>query len=253
MSADPTKRFSDRVDNYVKYRPGYPIEVIDLLENECGLSAGSAIADIGAGTGIFTELLLNRKYKVYAVEPNADMLNAARQQLGGYENFIPANGNAEATSLLTGSIDLVVCAQAFHWFNNERTKVEFKRILKEDAFVALIWNNRLADVDGFSIAYENLLKQGATDYNQVNHRNISNIDFEAFFRNGKYKAVKYPNVQVFDEDGFLGRAFSSSYVPSEGTGDGKQFRKILKDMFAQYNKNGRVSFHYQTETYLGKL
>jgi ubiquinone/menaquinone biosynthesis C-methylase UbiE len=253
MTSDPTKRFSDRVDNYVKYRPGYPAEVITYLQNECDLSSNTVIADIGSGTGIFTKSLLDKGYKVYAVEPNADMQQAAKEYLGDNKNFIPTNGSAEATNLPSSSIDLIVCAQAFHWFNNEKTQAEFTRILKANGNVALIWNNRLADADDFSIAYESLLKQDSIDYNKVNHRNINDIDFKAFFLAGEYKAVKYPNVQVFDEAGFLGRAFSSSYVPVEGTESGEKFREILKDIFTRYNKNGKVSFHYQTEIYLGKV
>ena len=253
MNSDPTKRFSDRVDNYVKYRPGYPDEVINFLQNECGLSGDSVIADIGSGTGIFTKLLLEQGYKVYAVEPNADMQRAAKQLLANDKNFIPVDASAETTTLPTSSIDLIVCAQAFHWFNNEKTQQEFKRILTDNGSAALIWNNRLAGVDDFSIAYENILKQDSIDYNKVNHRNISDIDFKAFFKDGKYKTVKFTNVQVFDEAGFLGRAFSSSYVPAEGTEAGEKFRGLLKDIFVRYNKNGEVSFHYQTEIYLGKV
>lgn len=253
MNADPTKRFSDRVDNYVKYRPGYPDEVIAFLQNECCLSGSSVIADIGSGTGIFTKLLINHGYKVYAVEPNADMQQAAKQMLSENKNFTPIKGSAETTTLPANSIDLIVCAQAFHWFNNEKTKAEFKRILKEDGRVALIWNNRLADIDDFSIAYESILKRDSIDYNKVNHRNINEIDFNAFFIDENYNAAKFANVQILDEEGFLGRAFSSSYVPAEGTEAGEKFRELLKDIFRKYNKNGEVSFHYQTEVYLGKI
>ncbi len=253
MSADSTKRFSDRVDNYVKYRPGYPPEVVALLQKECGLNSNSVIADIGSGTGIFTKLLLEVGCLVYAIEPNADMQQAAIQQLSGYKNFTPVDGTAEATTLTTNSIDLVVCAQAFHWFNNESTRVEFKRILKDDGYATLIWNNREAVADEFSVAYEGLLKQDSVDYNKVNHRNIKDIDFKAFFRDGLYQAAKFPNEQVFDEAGVLGRAFSSSYVPAEGTPEGEKFKGMLKDIFARHHINGKVSFHYQTEVYYGKV
>ena len=253
MITDPTKRFSGLVDNYVKYRPTYPDEVITLLRDECNLSAKSLTADIGAGTGIFTGLLLNKDYKVLAVEPNEAMREAAIQQYGSNKDFTPVNGTAEATTLASSSIDLIVCAQAFHWFNDEKTRVEFKRILKDKGKAALIWNNRLQDADDFSVAYENLLKHDSIDYNKVNHRNISEINFKAFFKHGDYQFVKFPNKQVFDEDGFLGRAFSSSYVPAEGSEEGKKFREILKEMFVRYNQNGSISFHYQTEVYLGEV
>jgi ubiquinone/menaquinone biosynthesis C-methylase UbiE len=252
MVTDPTKRFSGLVDNYVKYRPTYPDEVIALLRDECNLSATSVIADIGAGTGIFTGLLLNKGYKVLSVEPNNAMREAAIQQYSHNKKFSPVNGTAEATTLAGNSIDMIVCAQAFHWFNDEKTRVEFKRILNNGK-AALIWNNRLPDADDFSIAYENLLKHDSIDYNKVNHRNVSEINFKAFFKNGDYQFVKFPNMQTFDEEGFLGRAFSSSYVPAEGSGEGQKFREILKAMFAKYNQNGSIRFHYQTEVYLGEV
>jgi len=250
---EPTKRFTERVDNYVKYRPGYPIEVLDLLENEGRLNGNSAVADIGSGTGIFTKLVLQRGYKVYAVEPNQAMQQAARMWLGSDENFVPVDAVAEATTLATHSIDIVVCAQAFHWFNGARTRWEFNRILKQDGVAALIWNNRLPDTDDFSKAYEKLLKTESVDYNKVNHRNIGDIDFKAFFKNGVYKQVNFPNVQVFNLDGLMGRAFSSSYVPPESSNDGAKFKGLLKDIFAKYNANGTVTFSYQTEVYIGKV
>jgi len=252
-STDPTKRFSNRVNNYVKYRPGYPPEVLEHLKQECNLSARSVIADVGAGTGIFTKLLLDANYTVYAIEPNQPMRDAAVEQLSAYKNFTPVDGTAEATTLPAESIDLVVCAQAFHWFNDAPTQAEFNRVLKPGGKAALIWNNRLADVDEFSIAYEGLLKQDGIDYNKVNHRNVRDIDFKAFFRDGIYTITKYTNIQVFDEAGLIGRAYSSSYVPAEGTVAGEKFLPLLKDLFNKYNVNGKVSFHYQTEIYLGEV
>lgn len=253
MITDPTKRFTDKVDNYVKYRPTYPDEVITYLKEKCNLQSDSLIADIGAGTGIFTTLLLSHGYKVLAVEPNDAMREAAIRQLGVDKNFIPVNGTAEATTLQPGSIDLVVCAQAFHWFNDRKTRVEFNRILKEDGYATLIWNNRVADADEFSIAYEELLKRESIDYNTVNHRNIGDIDFKAFFRDGEYRLITYPNAQVFDKTALMGRVFSSSYVPTESTEAGEKFREILSGLFDKYNNDGTVSFYYQTEIYLGKV
>jgi SAM-dependent methyltransferase len=251
--SDPTRRFSDRVDNYIKYRPSYPPQVLSFLVKECNLPDNAVIADVGSGTGIFTALLLNQGYTVYAVEPNEAMRQAAETLFSGNNNFKSVSGTAEATTLPANNADLVVCAQAFHWFNPEKAREEFKRILKPNGKVALIWNNRDAQTDEFSVAYESLLKQDSIDYNKVNHRNISDINFKAFFKDGIYREEKYANVQVFDEEGFLGRAFSSSYVPPEGSEEGEKFRILLKDIFARYNQNGQVSFHYQTEIYLGKV
>lgn len=249
----PTQRFTNKVDNYVKYRPGYPDEAIDFLVKEAGLSSQSVIADIGSGTGIFTRLLLDKDYTVYAVEPNEAMRKTAVKHLAGYNNFTSVDGTAEASTLSSHSIDLVVCAQAFHWFDALKTKTEFKRILKPKGQVALIWNNRQVDADEFAVAYELLLQQQGTDYNEVNHRNLTAVDFNNFFKNGQYQLAKYSNVQIFDEDGLIGRAFSSSYVPPKDTEAGVAFLQSLKQLFGQYQNNGIVNFQYQTEVYLGRV
>ncbi|MES2378653.1 MAG: class I SAM-dependent methyltransferase [Bacteroidota bacterium] len=251
--ATPAQRFSNRVDNYVKYRPGYPNEVLEFLIKQAHLSSQSVIADVGSGTGIFTKPLLNKGYNVYAVEPNDAMRQYAEKDLKDYSTFHSVNGTAEETRLANHSVDLVVCAQAFHWFDQQKTKEEFKRILKPNGLVALIWNNRQIEADAFAIAYELLLQNQGSDYTEVNHRNLTDVDFNNFFRNGKYELAKYSNVQVFDEDGLAGRAFSSSYVPAKDTDAGIKFMEELKLLFDQYQTDGEVNFEYQTEVYLGKI
>jgi SAM-dependent methyltransferase len=251
--AAPTQRFSNRVDNYVKYRPSYPNEVLDFLAKQARLSNQSVITDIGSGTGIFTKLLLDKGYTIYAVEPNDAMRKYADEDLKGYNTFHSINGTAEESTLADHGVDLVVCAQAFHWFDQEKTKAEFKRILKSNGLVALIWNNRQVEADAFAIAYELLLQQQGSDYNEVNHRNITDVDFNNFFRTGKYELAKYSNIQVFDLDGLAGRAFSSSYVPPKDTEAGMQFMDELRQLFDQYQIDGTVNFEYQTEVYLGKV
>lgn len=253
MTHDATSRFSNRVSNYVKYRPGYPDEVLTYLQKECHLTHSSVIADIGSGTGIFTKLLLDRGYKAYAVEPNEAMRHEAEKQLKHYSDFYSVNGTADATTLPAKSNDLIVCAQAFHWFNTPKTKIEFKRILTPHGHVALIWNNRSVDADNFAIAYELLLKQQSSDYESVNHQNLTETDFANFFHDGEYTFIKYPNFQVFNLDQLTGRAFSSSYLPAQDTTAGRALGIKLKDIFEQYQTNGTVRFHYDTEIYLGRI
>lgn len=248
-----TQRFSNRVDNYAKYRPGYPADVTKLLKEQCGLSGSSVIADIGSGTGIFSKLLLDDDYIVYAVEPNEAMSQQAVLDLKGYPKFHSINGTAEATGLKNASVDLIVCAQAFHWFNNAATKEEFQRILKPGGQVALIWNNRDVESDAFSIAYELLLQQEGTDYNRVNHQNLKETDFVAFYKDGQYTLSRFPNYQDFDEAGLIGRASSSSYVPTPDTEQGQQFIEDLKGIFAAHQVDGKVRVKYQTEVYLGEV
>lgn len=249
MVKDSTQRFSDRVQHYIKYRPDYPPEVISYLRQEAGLSKDSIVADIGSGTGIFTKHLLNLGCKVYAIEPNQEMREAADTLLKEYPNYVSINAPAQQTSLKDQEIDLIVCAQAFHWFNTQEAKAEFKRILKDTGQAALIWNNRIVNTDDFAKAYDQLLREKTADYNEVNHQKLSDKDFSAFFKNGEYKKVVFPSFQEFDEVGFLGRANSSSYVP---VGDEK-FQQELKNVFNKHANNGTIKFHYNTEIYLGKV
>lgn len=253
MANDATSRFSNRVAHYVKYRPGYPPQVLDYLEKQCHLTPDSVIADIGSGTGIFTKLLLDRDYKVYAVDPNEAMRHEAEKQLKHYPNFHSVNGLADTTTLPAKSIDLIVCAQAFHWFNTPETKGEFKRILAPYGHAALIWNNRCTDADDFAIAYDLLLQQQSNDYERVNHQNLGEADFANFYRDGKYKLVKFSNLQVFNCEQLTGRAFSSSYLPASDTEAGQALCIQLKHLFDQYQTNGTVMFQYDTEVYWGKV
>lgn len=253
MATEPTLRFSNRVEDYVKYRPGYPAAVLDWLQEAFGLTDKAVIADVGSGTGIFSKLLLERGYTVYAVEPNDAMRAAGETMLTGLPGFHPVNGTAADTGLDTGSVDAIICAQAFHWFNNGATRDEFRRILKPAGAVALIWNNRDVAADAFAVAYDALLKNNSIDYNKVNHQNVGDIDFKAFFRDGDYTLTTYPNEQVFDEEGLIGRAYSSSYVPAADTEAGKAFLVLLRELFARYSVKGKVVFRYRTEIYSGKV
>src|SRR3974390_1220982 len=129
MSPAPTARFSARVGTYVRYRPGYPAEVLELLRRECGLKPQHVVADIASGTGLFTRLLLENGNRVFAVEPNQHMREAGARFLGKHEKLTSVAGTAEDTTLPSASVDLVTAAQAAHWFDRVRARPEFARIL----------------------------------------------------------------------------------------------------------------------------
>lgn len=248
-----TTRFSDRVENYIRYRPGYPVEVIETLKKHCQLTADSIVADVGSGTGILTRLFLDHGNRVFAVEPNADMRKASEELLVDYENFVSKPGTAEATGLDAASMDHVVAGQAFHWFDRDQAKTEFFRILKPGGWAALIWNERLVEASPFLIGYEALLNSRAGDYQQVDHRNIDETVLRDFFAPGKFEKFTFANSQTFDYDGLRGRALSSSYVPNVGSPGHDEFFSKLKNLFEEHHENGAVKFEYQTILYCGLL
>lgn len=248
---DPTQRFSNRVENYIRYRPGYPEEIIPILEKEAGLTPTSVIADIGSGTGISAGLFLKYGNTVYAVEPNDAMRGAAESLLQQYPDFHSIAGTADATTLDAHSIDLVVAAQAFHWFNPPEARREFARILKPGDKVTLIWNRRKENETLFLASYEALLRQYGTDYEQVRHANINEQVLDTFFESYK-KNVVY-NEQLFDFEGLKGRLLSSSYAPAEGHPNHEPMLEQLKIIFEEYKENGQVRFVYDTEIYIGQV
>ena len=249
----PTLRFSGRVENYVKYRPGYPSGVIETLAKECGLAKGSVVADIGSGTGILSELFLKNGNRVFGVEPNREMREAGERLLKKHPHFTSVDGTAEATTLPDHSMDFATAGQAFHWFDRERARQEFSRILRPNGWVVLIWNERLTNASPFLRAYEELLQRYGTDYVAVNHRNVNDTTIRAFFAPQTFALRKFENRQVFNFDGIKGRLSSSSYTPEPGHTNYHPMLDALRAIFDKYRVDGKVSFEYVTLMYFGHL
>ncbi len=250
---DSVGRFSNRVENYIKYRPGYPEGVVKTLETECGLTETSSVADIGSGTGILTQLLLRNGNPVWAIEPNADMRAAAERQLGHLPGFHSVTGSAEATTLASQSIDVVTAGQAFHWFDRRATRSEFVRILKPMGWVALIWNERETETTPFLRAYEELLHHYATDYAQVDHRQIDEAVLRDFFSPGAFGVRSFRNLQHFDYAGVQGRLLSSSYAPEKGQPGHEPMLAELRRIYDAHRVDDRVVIEYVTRVYFGQL
>ncbi len=253
MSTDSTERFSNRVEDYVKTRPSYPAGVVALLRERCGLGSGVVVADVGAGTGIFTRLLLEAGAVVHAVEPNGPMRQALVESVKGDAKLHVHEGTAERTGLEDGSVGLITAAQAFHWFDQPLAKKEFARVLRGGRHVALIWNSRLEDTTPFLVGYEGLLKRWSTDYAKVNHRQVGMGTIMPFFAPGKVELHTFDYAQVFDFEGLKGRLMSSSYSPAKGTAAHEPMVRELREIFEKHQAGGRVSFEYKTEVYLGRL
>lgn len=246
-----TERFGSRVENYVKFRPGYPDVAVDDLVRRCALHSSeppSVIVDVGSGTGLSAELFLKKGFSVVGVEPNDKMRLAAESFLSPYPRFQSRSGTAEATSLKDHSADLIFAAQAFHWFDPKLAKIEFKRILKPGGSVALIWNDRKTSGSSFLVAYEDLLNSLGTDYREINHRNIDSQKVGDFL--GSYEGLLYSNHQDFDFNGLAGRLNSSSYAIPPGNAGYEKMMSDLHDIFDQYQENGRVRFDYDTRVFL---
>ena len=164
MATNTVERFTNRVANYVRYRPGYPPAVLELFKEKMGLAATSVIADVGSGPGISARIFLDNGNTLFGIEPNDAMRDAAEDLLARFSNFHSINGSSEATTLPDESVDFVTAAQAFHWFKVEPTKTEFRRILKLGGYVALIWNLRQLDSTPFLAEYEQFILDKANDY-----------------------------------------------------------------------------------------
>jgi SAM-dependent methyltransferase len=250
---DPTRRFKGRAELYARHRPGYPDGVVTLLEGECGLAPGSIVADLGSGTGILAGMLLARGCRVFGVEPNAEMRAEGERALASYPGFVSVDARAEATTLPAASVDLITAAQAFHWFDRPRARAEFARILKPGGWVVLLWNLRRKDANAFAVAYERLLLEYATDYERVDHANVTDAVIAEFFSPAAFQVRVFPNRQVFDDEALEGRLLSSSYAPAPGHPNHAPMLAALRSVFDLHNERGTVAFAYDTQVYFGRL
>ena len=252
MTKAPTARFSDRVENYARYRPGYPPEVLDLLRNECGLQPTHIVADIAAGTGLFTRLLLENGNSVFAVEPNLEMREMGIHLLEAFDRLVSVAGTAEETTLGSNSVDFVTAAQAAHWFDQRRARAEFARILKAGGWCVLIWNERRTDSTPFLRDYEQLLLTYGTDYKEVRHERTTAVIHE-FFAPAPFRERDFDLRQKFDYEGVAGRLLSSSYVPLADQPSYAPMMRELERIFGEYADDGKLVFEYKTRVFYGKL
>jgi SAM-dependent methyltransferase len=250
-ASNATSRFSDRVENYVRYRPGYPPQVIETLKKECGLMPAHLVADIASGTGIWTKMLLENGNAVYGVEPNSEMRQAGERLLG-FPKFTSIDGKAEATTLPDDCVDFVTAAQAAHWFDRARARREFSRILKPGGWLVLVWNEREVDTTPFLRDYEQLLLTYGTDYEEVRHERTTDAVNE-FFDPSPYVERVYPMRQDFDYAGLEGRLLSSSYAPGPEHPKYVPMLRELRRIFEEHAAGGRIAFDYKTRVYFGQL
>lgn len=249
---DSTARFSSRVENYVRYRPGYPPEILPLLKTECSLSPDSIVTDVGSGAGALSRMFLENGNHVVAVEPNPEMRQAGERQLAGYARLTSVAGIAEATTLPDHSVDFVTAAQAAHWFDRQKARREFVRILKPGGWVVLLWNERRTDSAPFLRAYEQLLITYGTDYQEVRHERTT-AAIGDFFAPSPFRQHNFEMRQEFDYEALQGRLLSSSYTPPPGHACYQPMLQELRRIFDKYQAEGRVALLYDTRVFYGQL
>ena len=252
-SAKAPERFLGRVEYYRKYRPGYPEGLLEWLRDLSALKPSLRVADIGSGTGLLAELFLRHGYPVVGVEPNPEMRRTAESHLKRYLRFRSIDGRAEATTLGSRSVDLIVAGQAFHWFPIDRAREEFQRISEPPAFAVLVWNQRKTESTGFLRDYEELLLRHGTDYARVRHQNIGQPQLQAFFGPQAFHSKILANSQVFDREGLIGRTLSCSFVPLPGQPGHQSLMRALERIFEEWQVEGRVAFEYDTLVHAGRL
>jgi len=246
--SDPVSRFSNRVEAYVKYRPTYPREVVSYLGEKVGLTPEWIIADVGCGPGISSKIFLENGNRVIGIEPNDAMREAAAEYLADYDRFVMVAGRSDETALEDHSVDMVMAAQAFHWFEPQPTRREFDRIRRPGAPIMLMWNLRQETTTAFLVEYELFIQRWSSDYHIVKHNNIGDDEVQAFLGEDCEKAV-FPNKQVLDLDGVRGRIVSSSYMPHEGSEAYEPMIAALRELFAKHAVADRIEILYDTIVY----
>jgi SAM-dependent methyltransferase len=232
---DPRDRFTGLAATYQRHRPSYPPALFDWIESLFAPRRPSTAADVGCGTGIATRLLAARGLDVVGVDPNEDMLAAARAEGGA--RYV--RGDAEATGLAGASVDLVACAQAFHWFDAGRAFAEFRRVVRPDGWCAAWWNGRASSP--LNDEYERLLTTYSEEY-----PTLFGGDDMATFRagvRGDVRTATFANSQRLDRDGYLGRVESSSYV-RHGTSRKDEFLREVAALFGRHERDGTVEILY---------
>ena len=248
---DPTTRFSSRVANYVRYRPGYPPEVLQTLKSECGLTSAAVIADAGSGTGLLARLFLENQNRVYGIEPNKEMREAGETVLQEFFRFVSVAGTAEDTTLPEHSVDFVTAGQSAHWFDAGKARQEFARILRPGGWIVFVWNDRSTDATPLLIAIEHLLSSYCPEYRDALREGNERV--KAFFAPAPVSVKTFPSRQEFDYAGLEGRLLSSSYAPLEDHPSHVPMLKELRAIFDHYQSNGRVVFERATTMFYARI
>lgn len=247
---DPKQRFSGRASSYARARPGYPQALFDHLFSVGALFKGCKVADLGSGTGIFSELLLHQGLSVFAVEPNQEMRAVAEARLSEMRGFTSIAGSAERTTLADHSLDAVTAAQAFHWFDLGPTQEEMVRILRPGGQVIMVWNNREKEIGAFHRAYSQLVERFARDKEEID---VLRKDPQERFYPAGYHHAQFQHSKEYDLDDLECLITSASYMPKQGELGFLEMIEELRFLFGEFQIGGKVTIGYVTDCYHGGL
>lgn len=247
---DYTNRFDGKGEIYAKARPKYAAELFDYMKNNLKIPEKSVFADVGSGTGIFSEQLLGCGYKVFAVEPNGDMRIKAEERLGGYNGFVSVNGTDGNMNLPDKSVDYVTTAQAFHWLDAKAFKNECRRVLKPGGKVLIIYNFRKKDAD-CSMALAQLRHKYNPEFHGFSN-GMSDEKCTGFF-DGECEIFRADNTLTYDRQGYVNRVLSSSYSLKESDGRYAEYLKEINNIFDVYSSDGIITIPNETVAYAGEV
>ena len=246
-----TQQFTGKAAAYKKGRPDYPEAIFEDLYGKYGFSKESVVADIGSGTGKFCRPLLEKDSTVYAVEPNADMLTAAQNALGAWENYHPVQASAEVTTLPDASVDHITCAATFHWLDAEAFHKEALRILKPNGLVVMAWNVRDKDAP-LNRAHAEVFRRYCPKFESLSHGfDACQDDLKAFY-GGQFERIAYEDNAVQDKKKFISRSLSSSYALKAEDAAYDEFVAALEALFDAWQEDGVVSVPALSVVFVGR-
>jgi len=250
---DPTQRFSARADAYARSRPGYPDAAIAALARALALTDGATIVDLGCGTGLSSEAFLRAGFRVIGVEPNEAMRVQAARMCEQQPRFTLVDGRAEATTLDAACANLVIAAQAFHWFDVPATRTEALRILRPPPLAALLWNDRRTQASEFARGYEALLVHYGNEYREVQRRHERAERVEQFFGSAGWRSIRVTHTTPLDFDSLADRLNSASYAPAPGDPRYRPMMQSLRELFVATECDGMVAMEFETRIHFGQM
>lgn len=249
------KLFNSKALLYAKNRPSYSNHIMNYLSQYLNLREIHLGADVGAGTGQMTKILADNFNTVYAIEPNLAMLNECKKQLFSYNNIIYKNCSADNINLTNHSLDYITVAQAFHLFYNKETYTEFKRILKPDGKLIIIYNMKNHQ-SGLFLENEKVLLQYCPLYNREFHATEFNKrTFINFFSEYSYDFCVFnnDNTEYLDCETFINRTLSSSYSITSEHPFYEAYIHDLKEVFNRFVINDKIKMELSSVIYSGTL